>query len=73
MYLFGVHACVYVCACVCARACVHVVLLRKSHDVRYTAKLSSEKTFTVKVQNFHSWENFHGSMLVDLHCQSTRP
>ena len=24
------------------------------------------KTFTVRVQNFHSWENFCASMLVDL-------
>ena len=32
----------------------------------YMAKLA------VGVQNFHSWENVCGSMLVDLHCQSTR-
>ena len=41
--------------------------------VPYTAKLLSAKTFAVRVQNFHSWENFHGSMLVDLQCQSIRP
>ena len=39
----------------------------------YTAKLLSGKTFAVRVQNLHLRENFHGSMLVDLYCQSTRP
>ena len=41
--------------------------------VLYTAKLLSGKTFMVRVQNCHLRENFCGSMLVDLHCQSTRP
>ena len=41
--------------------------------IPYTAKLSSGKTFTVRVQNFHSRENFRASILVDLHCQSTMP
>ena len=43
------------------------------HFTQYTAKLSSGKTLAVRVQNCHSLENFCGSMLVDLHCQSTRP
>ena len=42
-------------------------------QIPYTAKLSSEKTFAVRVQNFHSRGNFHDSMFVDLHCQLTRP
>jgi len=28
------------------------------------AKLSSGKTFTIRVQNGHLWENFRGCMLV---------
>ena len=36
-------------------------------------KLLSGKTFAVRAQNFHLRENFHGSMFVDLHYQSTRP
>jgi len=28
------------------------------------AKLSSGKTFVVREENRHSWENFHGCMLV---------
>ena len=43
------------------------------YGLPYTAKLSSRKTFVVRVQNFHLQENFYGSMLVDLHWQSTRP
>ena len=35
------------------------------------AKLSSETTFMVIVENGYSWENFHGSMLVESYCQST--
>ena len=31
------------------------------------------KTFTFRVENGYSLENFYVSMLVDLYCQSTRP
>ena len=31
------------------------------------------KTFTFRVENGCSLEKFYSSMLVDLHCQSTRP
>ena len=41
--------------------------------IPYAAKLLSGNTFAVRVQNFHLRENFRGSMLVDLHWQSTRP
>ena len=41
--------------------------------IPYTVKLLSGKTFAVRIQNCHLQENFHASMLVDLHCQSTRP
>ena len=39
----------------------------------HVAKLSSEKTFTVRVENSYLWENFCSSMLVDLYTQSMRP
>ena len=50
-----------------------VIMINFFMNVPYTVKLSSGKTFKVRVQNFHSWENLHASMLVDLHCQLTRP
>ena len=37
------------------------------------AKLSSGKTFTVRVENGYLWENFCSCMLVDLYTQSMRP
>ena len=37
------------------------------------AKHLREKTFTFRVENGYSLENFCSSILVDLHCQSTRP
>ena len=39
----------------------------------YTAKHSRGETFTFRVENGYSLENFCSSMLVDLHSQSTRP
>ena len=49
-------------------------LMKHTHySILYTAKLSSGKTFAVRVQNCYSQKNIHASMPVDLHCQSTRP
>ena len=56
----------------CIAVVVNIAIYRYI-GIPYMAKLSSGKTFTVRAQNFYSQENFHGSMLVDLHYQSTRP
>ena len=50
------------------------LLYRIQQNVR-GGKLSCSKgkTFLFKVENGYLLENFHGCMLVDLHCQSIRP
>ena len=47
------------------QTCLHTVY------VTHAAKLSSETTVMVIVENGYLWENFHGSMLVDSYCKST--
>ena len=41
--------------------------------ILYTAKHSKGKTSVFRVENGYSLEKFCGSMLVDLHCLSTKP
>ena len=48
------------------------VIVLSVRAILYTAKHSRGKTFAFIVENGYSLENFCGSMLIDLYCQSTR-